>query len=267
MQQPLISVIVPCYNQSIYMDECLQSVLDQTYQNWECIMVNDGSPDNTEEVAMRWVEKDSRFNYLYKENGGLSSARNAGIERAKGEWILPLDCDDKIGSQYLELAAKQFDKDYTVIYCEGEKFGKETGKMDLPLFSPQGLAYNNQIFCTAFYKKKNWKKVDGYDTNLVYGLEDWEFWISILKNNDKVKKLEYIGFYYRIKEVSMLSNLQNERLVAMQNIIFYKHYDFFVHYQGGYHENLKKNQNLTIESKKLRKLYESRLFRLLNKLL
>ena len=116
-------------------------------------------------------------------------------------------------------------------------------------------------------KKKNWKKVDGYDTNLVYGLEDWEFWISILKNNDKVKKLEYIGFYYRIKEVSMLSNLQNERLVAMQNIIFYKHYDFFVHYQGGYHENLKKNQNLTIESKKLRKLYESRLFRLLNKLL
>ena len=62
MQQPLISVIVPCYNQSIYMDACLQSVLDQTYQNWECIIVNDGSPDNTEEVALRWVEKDSRFN-------------------------------------------------------------------------------------------------------------------------------------------------------------------------------------------------------------
>lgn len=72
----LISVIVPCYNQAQYLDECLQSVLDQTYQNWECIIVNDGSPDNTEEIALRWTKKDSRFRYLKKENEGLSSARN-----------------------------------------------------------------------------------------------------------------------------------------------------------------------------------------------
>ena len=98
----LISVIVPCYNQAQYLDECLQSVLDQTYTDWECIIVNDGSPDHTEEIAKKWVEKDARFRYLFKENGGLSSARNAGIEIAKGEWILPLDADDKIGNQYLE---------------------------------------------------------------------------------------------------------------------------------------------------------------------
>ena len=64
---PLISVIVPCYNQAQYLDECLQSVLDQTYQNWECIIVNDGSPDHTEEVAKKWTEKDPRFKYLKKE--------------------------------------------------------------------------------------------------------------------------------------------------------------------------------------------------------
>lgn len=265
MNQPLISVIVPCYNQAQYMDECLQSVLDQTYQNWECIIVNDGSPDNTEEVALRWVEKDTRFIYLKKENGGLSSARNAGIEKAKGEWILPLDCDDKIGNQYLELASNFFNQDYKIIYCEGEKFGDEVGKMDLPSFSQKGLAYNNQIFCTAFFKKTDWETVNGYDVNLIYGLEDWDFWISILKNNGTVKKLDYIGFYYRIKANSMLITLQNERLISMQNFIFYKHYHFFIDHQGGYHENLKKIKNLTVESKQLRKLYESRVFRLLNK--
>ena len=107
---PLISVIVPCYNQAQYLDECLQPVLDQTYTDWECIIVNDGSPDHTEEVAKKWLKKDPRFKYIHKENGGLSSARNAGITQAKGEWVLPLDADDKIGNLYLELAEKEFSK-------------------------------------------------------------------------------------------------------------------------------------------------------------
>ena len=137
MQQPLISVIVPCYNQSIYIDECLQSVLDQTYKNWECIIVNDGSPDNTEEVALRWVEKDARFIYLKKENGGLSSARNAGIEKAKGEWILPLDCDDKIDSQYLELAAIEIKNGYDLIYFSLQLFGEENYEINITEFDKQ----------------------------------------------------------------------------------------------------------------------------------
>ena len=132
--QPLISVIVPCYNQAQYLDECLQSVLEQTYQNWECIIVNDGSPDNTEEVVKKWTEKDPRFKYLKKENGGLSSARNAGIKAAEGEWILPLDADDKIGDRYLELAEKEFGESYTVIYCKAEKFCVQQVVWDFPSF-------------------------------------------------------------------------------------------------------------------------------------
>ena len=105
---PLISVIVPCYNQAQYLDECLQSVLDQTYTDWECIIVNDGSPDHTEEIAKKWVEKDTRFIYLFKENGGLSSARNAGIEIAKGEWIQFLDCDDILKKEKFEISTNFF---------------------------------------------------------------------------------------------------------------------------------------------------------------
>ena len=81
-------------------------MLDQTYTDWECIIVNDGSPDHTEEVAKKWLEKDSRFRYIDKENGGLSSARNAGLKEAKGEWIQFLDSDDKINTISFELLTK-----------------------------------------------------------------------------------------------------------------------------------------------------------------
>ncbi|MGV0978235.1 glycosyltransferase family 2 protein [Empedobacter falsenii] len=266
MNQPLISVIVPCYNQAQYMDECLQSVLDQTYHNWECIIVNDGSPDHTEEVALQWTEKDTRFIYLKKENGGLSSARNAGIEVAKGEWILPLDCDDKIGSHYLELASAQFDKDYTVIYCEARYFGEVNAEWELSVYSLNRLAYSNIIFCSAFFRKKDFIKANGYDENLIYGLEDWDFWISLLKRGEATYKLNYLGFYYRIKKTSMLKDLQNERLILMQNLIFKKHIDFFLKEKGTYHENLKRIENLKKESTKLRGLYKSLLFRILIKL-
>ena len=255
---PLISVVVPCYNQAQYLDECLQSVLDQTYTDWECIIVNDGSPDNTEEIAKNWVEKDTRFIYLSKENGGLSSARNAGIEIAKGEWILPLDADDKIGNQYLELAEKEFEKDYTVIYCEAELFGNEIGKWHLPEFSLENLAKKNCIFCSAFYKKEDWKKVNGYDINMIYGLEDYEFWISLLKNKNTVKKLPQTLFYYRVKENSMLTSLKSERINKMFNYISKKHTDFFLEYLGSFNElfllqeNTLKKYDKLLNSKKIK---------------
>jgi len=201
---PLISVVVPCYNQAQYLDECLQSVLDQTYTDWECIIVNDGSLDNTEEIAKNWVEKDTRFIYLSKENGGLSSARNAGIEIAKGEWILPLDADDKIGNQYLELAEKEFEN-YNLIYCKAFLFGAVEAPLINSDFNYAQLLYKNPFFCSAIFKKIFWEQVKGYDSNFIYGYEDWDFFINIVYNipNIKVIKLDYIGFYYRRKEESM----------------------------------------------------------------
>jgi glycosyltransferase involved in cell wall biosynthesis len=77
---PLISVIVPCYNQAQYLDECLQSVLDQTYQNWECIIVNDGSPDHTEEVVKKWVENGAVIYVCGSINGMASDVHHALIE-------------------------------------------------------------------------------------------------------------------------------------------------------------------------------------------
>ena len=243
MQKAAISVIVPCYNQAQYLDECLQSVLDQTYQDWECIIVNDGSPDHTEDVAKKWLEKDIRFKYLHKDNGGLSSARNAGIEKAIGEWILPLDCDDKIGNQYLELAEKEFGENYSVIYCKAEYFSAKSGEWKLPDYSLKNLAEENIIFCTAFFRKTDWMRVEGYDENMKHGLEDWEFWISLLKNEGVAYQLNETCFFYRIKENSMLTNLHQSN--KMDKMLFYiekKHLDFF-HSQLGSIHRINKDKN------------------------
>ena len=91
---PLVSVIIPCFNRAHYLGEAVESVLKQTYTNLECIIVDDGSTDNTRQLCEALMSKEARIKYFYKSNGGVSSARNLGIEQAQGEWIQFLDSDD-----------------------------------------------------------------------------------------------------------------------------------------------------------------------------
>jgi glycosyltransferase involved in cell wall biosynthesis len=241
----IVSIIVPCFNQAQYLDECLQSVMNQTYQDWECIIVNDGSPDNTKEVAQKWIKKDRRFNYIFISNSGVSNARNVGIQSACGEFILPLDADDKIVEEYVKLAVNEFhkDKELTLVYCKAKKFGDINEEWILKEFSLQQLAIDNIIFCSALYRKRDWERIGGYDDNMVSGLEDWEFWISLLKNEGKVFQLDFIGFYYRIKNNSRQQNLNrigNSNLIKYINI---KHADFFVEQFGTFNDLLNQNQH------------------------
>ncbi len=231
-----ISIIVPCYNQAHFLDEALQSVLDQTYTHWECIIVNDGSPDHTEEVAKKWVEKENRFLYVKKDNGGLSSARNYGIAIATGEFILPLDADDKIASHYITLAINAFQENMSlkVVCCKAEKFGNEVGPWELAAFSLAALAIQNMIFCSSMFKKTDWERVGGYDENMKFGWEDWEFWIAILKNGGGVSCLEEVGFYYRVKENSMLQQLYKEKKSFLLDYMSIKHASFFVEQLGSF---------------------------------
>lgn len=118
---PLVSVIIPCFNQVCFLPEALQSVLQQTTAHWECIIVNDGSPDNTAEEARQWVARDSRFRYVEKLNGGLSSARNRGLDEARGDFIQFLDADDVLKPTKLERqlqAATTRGKALTLLYCD-----------------------------------------------------------------------------------------------------------------------------------------------------
>lgn len=255
----LISIIVPCFNQAKYLDECLKSVLNQTYSNWECIIVNDGSQDKTEEIAQKWVNNDARFKCVSQKNSGLSSARNKGIKIAEGDYILPLDADDKIGNEYLEKAQVYFDKDYKIIYCQAHFFGNKSAPWFLSDYSYEGILFNNQIFCSAFFKKSDWKNVNGYDENLNSGREDWEFWLSILTVDSKVLRLDYVGFFYRQKDISMDVALNNnlELLNETENFIYTKHFKKYLFNNQNAILNTKYFLNIEKENNKMKLFFEN----------
>ena len=98
----MISIIVPVYKVEKYLDRCIESVLAQTYTDFELILVDDGSPDNCPAMCDAWAEKDSRIRVIHKPNGGLSSARNAGLDIMKGEYVTFIDSDDTVLPNYLE---------------------------------------------------------------------------------------------------------------------------------------------------------------------
>ncbi|WP_406684231.1 glycosyltransferase family 2 protein [Seonamhaeicola sp. MEBiC1930] len=242
MANYLISIIVPCYNQAQYLNEALQSVLNQSFTDWECIIVNDGSTDNTETISNKWVKKDSRFKYLFQDNSGLSSARNLGVKNSESEFVLPLDADDKIGEDYLKLAYQEFkqNEDLKVVYCEAMKFEGSNEKWELQEFSLNNLSRENMIFCSALFRKEDWEAVGGFDVNMIYGWEDWEFWISVLKNGGQVKKIESIQFYYRVKDQSMLKAMDAEKIKKAEAYLSIKHSDFFVEHLGSFSSLLRK---------------------------
>lgn len=229
----LVSIIVPCYQQAHYLSEALQSVLEQTYSNWECIIVNDGSPDTTELVAKEWLEKDSRFKYLYKENGGLPSARNAGIQTCIGEFILPLDSDDILHPDYLKkmLPVLSENKNLGVVSCY-RYFFIENKLNIIREYRASGsnyrdLMFENKLMPSSLFRRKCWQEVGGYDESMVKGFEDWEFWLNVTKKGWEFQFVEEFLFYYRKAEKSMLVDTINHHAETNMEYIFRKHKDIY----------------------------------------
>ena len=252
------SVIVPCYNQASFLDEALSSVLKQSFTDWECIIINDGSTDNTADIASQWITKDSKYKYIEQENRGVCNARNRAISIAKGTFILPLDADDKITEDYLKLAFDAFteDPELKLVYCYAQLFGKEEREWKLPEFSLANLAHENMIFSSALFKRDDWKEIGGYDEEMRVGWEDWEFWISLLKKGGRVKRIDKTCFYYRIRQDSRNSIIKGNKAKQLYNYLSIKHADFFVDQFGSFFElrsqpeKMEKHHQLQLQSEK-----------------
>ncbi|WP_339758629.1 glycosyltransferase family A protein [Algoriphagus aquimarinus] len=202
---PTISILIPCYNQANFLTSTVESALNSTYPHLEIIIINDGSTDNSKEIAEELTEKHKNIYLLNQSNSGVAKARNAGIEFSNGKYILPLDGDDLISPEYIEKAIAILEKrqEVKVVYCEAVKFD-ENGKRpwNLKPFSLNALARDNMIFVSGIFRKADALAVGGFSDNMKMGREDWEFWIKMLKNGGDVIKLPFVGFYYRIHQGS-----------------------------------------------------------------
>jgi glycosyltransferase involved in cell wall biosynthesis len=228
---PKVSVIIPCYNQGEYLEEAVNSVLNQTFSDFEIIVVNDGS-DETSTICMLENFRRPKTRVIHTPNKGLAAARNNGIAHARSPYILPLDADDKIGSSYLEQGTAILDqeKDVGIVYCLAEKFGAKVGPWVLPEFSPERLCIENMIFCSALFRRSDWQRVGGYNTIMKYGWEDWDFWLSLVERGRRVVKIPDILFWYRVSKESMTRTMTyRQKLLMMSQLI--------VNHKGHYARN------------------------------
>ena len=229
--EPLISVIVPCHNHGAFLNETLQSVYGQVYTQWECLIINDGSSDNTEEVALAWQEKDPRFKYFYKKNGGLSSARNKGLDEARGNYIQFLDADDLIDRHKFNDSITA-GNDADVIMSGFKMFTTDKQELADPPFVLDNKHFNFEsillgwddqfVFpphCGIFKKPL----FDNFRFNeSLSAKEDWVMWLQIYLQDIKTIFLAKPYALYRLSPNSMSQNksLMDKNLVLAFKIIY-----------------------------------------------
>jgi glycosyltransferase involved in cell wall biosynthesis len=207
----LFSIIIPCYNQAHFLPQCLDSVLEQEFKNWEAIVINDGSSDNTNEVVQKYSALDSRIKLVVKENGGLSSARNFGIANALGNRFIFLDADDFLYPNCLEkIAAVIGDSDENRLIQYGYTYVKEDGKEVLSHTKAQKKEFlipaifeGNLGPCHSICISRSLVLAAGSFDESLKSVEDWDFWMRAVKAGGTQKIISGMLVYYRYARNSM----------------------------------------------------------------
>lgn len=198
---PEISVIMPAYNTAKYIAEAIDSVLAQTFTDWELIVINDGSPDDSRAIATGYAARDTRITVLDQKNSGVAVARNHGISAARGKYIFPLDSDDLIAPDCLATLLHVLKTTGCAVACpDGRYFGLQEGPLNLPKISRRNMyGAKNGVHNSSLYEKKHWANYGGYDASLVHGYEDYEFWLNFMDDGQKMVRVPGELFFYRQK--------------------------------------------------------------------
>ena len=206
-----VSVIMPCYNDGQYIEEALYSLRAQTYLNWELIVIDDGSDEPETLRVLEQLEEMPYVRLLHTNHVRPAGARNAGIRAARGTYILPLDADDTIEPTYMEKAVRILNENPSVgvVYCRADLFGEQSGPWYLPDYSLRAMLQDNIVFVTSMFRREDWERVGGFNTNLHAGMEDYDFWLSILELDREVVQIPEVLFHYRIKPKSRTTGFQD----------------------------------------------------------
>jgi glycosyltransferase involved in cell wall biosynthesis len=227
---PLISVVIPCYNDGVYLPETISKLALQSFQSFEIIIVNDGSTDSQTLDILKQLATQPNIQVLHTKNGRMSAARNYGVQHAKGTYIAALDADDYFDPSFFSKAIAIMDKEPTtaVVTSYIKYFGNKTGHSKPRGGNAYNFLFSNQCPACAMVRKDIWNQVGGYDESMKLGYEDWEFYIRITKNNFEVHLIPEYLLYYRQTDKSTLKNHTHPNRAAIINYILEKHKDWYV---------------------------------------
>lgn len=224
MADKRVSIIIPGFNYGHYLKETLDSVLNQDYNEFEIVIVDDGSTDNQTKKYLSQLNH-PKIKVFLKEHEGVCIARNYAIANSTGDYILPLDADDLIGKDFIRDAVEILDSDNRVkiVCCKVEMFGAKKGLYPLPEPSLEMLLGQNTMVVTSMFRRADFEKTNGFNSNMSNGFEDWDFWLSLLDSGGEIYKLDKVGLYYRIKKGSRNNVLTSAEFKRLRLQIYQNH--------------------------------------------
>lgn len=227
---PLLSIIIPCFNDPKNIQRAVRSALNQKYFNKEVIVVDDGSDFVTKKVLEK-VELDVDHLITHSINRGTSAARNTGIENANGEIIMVLDSDDYFDPEFSEEAISILEKkvDVKLVTCFIERFSE---KSSIDIVTPKSgelsdfLKYNCATGSSMF-RRRDWKACGGYDEVMRCGFEDWEFFIRLLEGGGRSYVIPSVMYHYMLRKNSRTTKANKQKYDLMK-YIYSKHKDLYI---------------------------------------
>lgn len=215
-QPPLITVVIPCYKQAHFLPDALGSVVAQTYTQWECVIVNDGSPDDTSAVARKLIREYSgrKITLLEKDNEGLAEARNSAIGMTTGDWILPLDSDDKFAPAFMEKTVAVVEREPRVNHVSTflQEFGARNNVLQVFPFHRESLLRGNMFPYASLYRRTLWERHGGYLPIIPFGAEDYNFWVTCSRDLQPRVLQEPLFCYRKHQGSSMVDSVVSHQL-------------------------------------------------------
>lgn len=226
MTVPAVSVILPCYNAHEFLPRALDSLRAQTFQDFETLIINDGSSDPETLAYLKTVPDDVRI--IHQENRGLAGARNRGFSEAKADLVLPLDCDDWLAPEFLADAYETLNAtpERCFVFADLSLEGEADGVLRKPFNLFEQLFFNQLPYCMLI-PKAAWQEIGGYDESMRLGYEDWEFNIRLGLNDYTGIPLGQPHFHYHVSASGMLASTSRARHIELWRYIRDKHRDAY----------------------------------------
>jgi glycosyltransferase involved in cell wall biosynthesis len=223
-----VSIVIPCHNLGAFIAETLASARAQTWRDTEIIVADDGSDDDETQAQLDSIARDE-IRVVRIPHGGPSAARNAGIRASQGTYVFPLDADDLIDPTLIEKAVRIADDnaDVGIVYSQIRFFGMMSGVWDLQAYRFPDILLGNLIPSAGLFRRTDWELVKGYDTEMVEGWEDYDFWLSLIELGRRVVQIPEPLFHYRRRPTSRSMDHQREALIRCYARLFRNHLDLY----------------------------------------